>query len=512
MTLQGKYLLVVNAFLLVVLSAFFYLDIRLTEQLMTAQARESLEEVGATIQSLLLASPLPDLPSIQEAMSTFHALHPDMEVLILDPRCRVLASTSPSYRGRTWEEEQIWEVLRGRLPLSHRVMSHHGLKVLDLTLPLRREGRIVGAIHISKALESINAGLRQMKKGHLLHITLNLLLLSFIVNFITHRLIIRRLQYLAGKMEKVGRGETDIEASPPGKLDEIGRLERSFASMVEKIQSSTARLQESLREKERLLLQIRDFNLQLEQRVKEVTASLEAAHQELLRQERLAAIGQLTAGIAHEIRNPLLIIKGSAEMLQKRVKGQEDLLQDIREEADRVNRIVSELLEYARPLALESKPILLHELLDRAWARVQRVVKAADKEVEFQNRIAPTFQVEGDPSLLEQAFLNLLLNAWQAISREGEISAEARWAEDGLFQLAIRDDGDGISAEDLPQVFLPFFSKRRGGIGLGLPMVQKIVEAHRGKIAIHSSKGRGTTVILTLPAPKQQTRGGELNS
>ncbi|MDH7500483.1 MAG: ATP-binding protein, partial [candidate division NC10 bacterium] len=499
-----KYLLIVNAFLLLVLAIFFVVDIHRTEEIMTGQAVESLREMGNALRASIHSQREFDAGQIQEAIRSFQALHKDIGIMVLDGDSRILASTAPGDRGRIWEEKEIWEILRGSADFTHHTMRHKQVKVLDITLPLIKESRIVGALHISKTLQSVNVGLWEMKKGHLLNIVINLLLLSFLINFITYRLIIRRLHRLAYQMEKVGEGKTTpmpVSEKPAG--DEIGRLEREFSAMVEKIASSTARLQETLAERELLLLQVKDFNQELERKIQEVTASLEATHSELMRKERLATVGQLTAGIAHEIRNPLLIIKGSAEMLQKKVTDHGDLIADIREEADRVNRIVSELLEYARPLSLERQTVHLGFLLDQVWARLERLTAAeSNKEIRFQQQIPPTLLLDADPALMEQALLNLLLNAWQAIPEKGEIGVQGKQTDDGSLQLQITDDGCGISPEDLPRVFSPFFTKRKGGIGLGLSMAQKTIEAHGGEISIQSRMGKGTTVTVRLPQPR----------
>ena len=498
MTLQTKYLLIVNAFLSVVLGLFYALDIHRTEEIMTAQAIESLREVGNALRASILSQREFSADQTQEVVLRFHELHQDIGIMVLDRGSRILASTSQD-RGRSWEEKQIWEVLRGKRAFSHYVMKHNGVKVLDITLPLARGDRIIGALHISKSLQSINVGLREMKKSHMLNILLNLLLLSALVNLLTYRLIIRRLHTLSGRMEKVGEGEMQIPVLRNSKSDEIGKLERSFSAMVEKIANSTARLQESLGERERLLLQVKDFNLELERKIQESTARLEAAHHELRRKEKLATVGQLTAGMAHEIRNPLLIIKGSAELLHKRISGHEDLIRDIREEADRVNRIVTELLDYARPLSPEKEEVCLDTLFDQAWARVERLTRGDSKEILWKKQIPAPCIIAADPGLLERALVNLLLNAHQVIPRKGEVEIRAAWSDEVFLQIQIADNGIGILPEDLPHVFSPFFTKRKEGTGLGLSITQKIIEAHGGEIGIESTMGKGTTVTIKIP-------------
>jgi len=194
-----------------------------------------------------------------------------------------------------------------------------------------------------------------------------------------------------------------------------------------------------------------------------------------------------------------LIIKGSAEFLQKRIPDQKELIQDIREEVDRVNRIVTELLDYARPLSPDIQEVCLRALLDQAWSRVQRLTQGDGKDILYQMETPEPFAIEADPSLLEQALVNLLLNARQAISREGKISIRATDMADGFSHILIADNGNGILPGDLTNVFSPFFTKRKGGTGLGLSITQKIIEAHGGDVVIESRVQKGTMVIIRIP-------------
>ena len=156
MTLQKKYLLIVNAFLVVVLAAFFVLDIRKTERIMTNQAIESLREIGDAISSI---HSLPQANSILSRCRrrSIHSAH-SIRISASWFWTRIRRCWPPHLsldRGRIWEEEQIWKILRGQTAFSHRIMSHNQTRVLDITLPLTREGKIIGALHISKSLQSI---------------------------------------------------------------------------------------------------------------------------------------------------------------------------------------------------------------------------------------------------------------------------------------------------------------------------------------------------------------------
>jgi two-component system sensor histidine kinase HydH len=225
------------------------------------------------------------------------------------------------------------------------------------------------------------------------------------------------------------------------------------------------------------------------------------ANESLRRAERLKTLGEMAAGMAHEVKNPLAAIRCSAQMLTGRLSGKEaELAQIVVNEVDRLNRVVNEFLDYARPAPLKREPVLLSALLDSCLELLAPVVKQAGVAV---RRAYPEHehQVDADPGRLRQVFLNLLLNAAQATgTTEGnrEVVLELG-QEGGSTLLSIRDTGPGISPDKLRQVFEPFYSTKPGGTGLGLPIAQRIVTEHGGRLLIESTSGKGTTATVILP-------------
>lgn len=222
---------------------------------------------------------------------------------------------------------------------------------------------------------------------------------------------------------------------------------------------------------------------------------------ELRRNERLAALGKMAAGVAHELRNPLSSIKGLAVLLKTRVGADTEGRQTadvLVAEVERLNRSISELLDYARPEKLQVTTVGLHAILDKAMTLVG--VDAAAQGI----RVVPLFTeksdlVAVDEDKMNQVVLNLLLNAIQAMSEGGELrlltEREERW-----LVCTIEDTGAGIAAEHIPRVFDPYFTTKSDGTGLGLALSAKIVEEHGGTIAINSILGKGTRVSVRLPA------------
>jgi two-component system sensor histidine kinase HydH len=166
-------------------------------------------------------------------------------------------------------------------------------------------------------------------------------------------------------------------------------------------------------------------------------------------------------------------------------------------EVDRLNRVVNEFLDYARPAPLKREPVLLSGLMDSCLELLAPVAKQAGVAV---RRAYPEHEhkVNADPGQLRQVFLNLLLNAVQAMHASGELALDLR-QESGCTRVVVRDSGPGIPADKLRQVFEPFFSTKPGGTGLGLPIAQRIVSEHGGQLLLESMSGKGTTATVILP-------------
>jgi len=224
-------------------------------------------------------------------------------------------------------------------------------------------------------------------------------------------------------------------------------------------------------------------------------------HAEIRRQEKLAALGGLAAGVAHEIRNPLSSIKGLATYFGEKFAPQSEdrnLAQVMIQEVDRLNRVISELLEFARPTDIKRRPYDLNELLRHCLQLVHQ--DAADKQIEIQSHLASDLcRVAVDPDRMSQCILNLYLNAIEAMVSHGRLIVTSEQTVDQQVRIQIADTGHGIGAFDLEQIFNPYFTTKSKGTGLGLAIVHKIVEAHDGRIQVESVPGEGTRFILTLP-------------
>jgi two-component system sensor histidine kinase HydH len=245
---------------------------------------------------------------------------------------------------------------------------------------------------------------------------------------------------------------------------------------------------------------------ELSRTLEETNLQLRRAEADARRSERLAALGQMSAGLAHEIRNPLGVIKGSAEMLVNKLKDAEPLSSELAgyifSEVNRLNGLVARFLDFARPSNLELRRVQIAVILDRALEAVQAQMPEAKVLVERHYAGMPDIQV--DDQLCERIFVNLIQNAFQAM--ESSTGADERVLglriapESSGVQITVEDTGPGVAPELREQVFNPFYTSKKDGVGLGLAIVAKFVDAHRGRITLEPNSPRGTRFRIFLPS------------
>jgi signal transduction histidine kinase len=237
----------------------------------------------------------------------------------------------------------------------------------------------------------------------------------------------------------------------------------------------------------------------------EANRHLSVAEAAMRRSERLAALGQLSAGLAHELRNPLSTMKASAEVLTRNVAAENDVAREvagfISSEVDRTNSLVTRFLEFARPLKPKLATVDVTEILDRAEALIER--DAPQYRVTVYKNYSPDLApFPLDAELMERVFYNLLLNAAQASTEGGAITVKTRLV-DGAAEVAVIDRGAGIDPRIMEQIFNPFFTTKPEGSGLGLAIVSKIVDDHGGRITVESEPGKGTVFRVYLPIQRK---------
>jgi nitrogen-specific signal transduction histidine kinase len=253
--------------------------------------------------------------------------------------------------------------------------------------------------------------------------------------------------------------------------------------------------------------------------LEETNRQLRHAEAEARRAERLAALGQLSAGLAHEIRNPLAVIKGSAEMLNQKVADSQPLVVElagyISSEVNRLNALVVRFLDFARPSKLELHPENIAEIVGRALESAS--ASFPNSKVKIEKEYAPGLpEIQADRQFCEQVFVNLITNAFQAMGVNADssngppdenhpptlrlsIAPETANGEPGVC-VSVEDSGPGVPPELREQIFNPFFTSKKDGVGLGLSIVAKIVDDHRGTIRLEESVAGGARFRVFLPA------------
>ena len=291
----------------------------------------------------------------------------------------------------------------------------------------------------------------------------------------------RPMLELQGKIARVRLGDMDASVDFASRNDEIGDLGRDFNDMV-------AQLKDSREEIQRL-------------------------HQtQMSRAEHFATLGELAAGLAHEIRNPLAGIAGVIEIIGRDLPTNSparSVIKDAKEEALQINRILTELLEIARPKPPQFRVGDMCSTVEHAvmFARQQAITKRIIVELEIEDVIPP---VEHDPNQINQVLLNLLLNAIQSMDKPGVIRVSLQSDEDDVL-ITVADEGKGIPPEHLPNIFRPFFTTKGHGTGLGLSLARRMVEAHGGHIDASSVVGKGTQFRVRLPVKSPSGQGHKIS-
>jgi two-component system sensor histidine kinase HydH len=231
------------------------------------------------------------------------------------------------------------------------------------------------------------------------------------------------------------------------------------------------------------------------------------------RSERLASLGRLASGVAHEVRNPLSSIKGFAQYFRDKFDaGSEDrsYAEIMIQEVERLNRVISDLLDFARPKELRTSPCSPSEILKRPLQLIEGNLR--QKGIGLATSLASEGRVEVDSDQMTQALLNLLLNAVESMEEGGELRVLAiPQPSEGRLEIRIADTGAGIAAENRTKIFDPFFSTKKKGTGLGLAITAKIIETHGGEITVESEEGRGTTFTIHLPLAQDRFSGERTN-
>lgn len=237
--------------------------------------------------------------------------------------------------------------------------------------------------------------------------------------------------------------------------------------------------------------------------IRDVT-EIKDLNEEIARHKRLAALGKLSSGIAHEIRNPLSSIRGLAQFVYNSFSKTDERKEDLNtiiQEVDRLNKLVVQVLDFAKLKKPNLTRFSLNDLIRKIAELLKLEIK--DKQIKFSLELSPDIsQIQADEDQVRQILMNVIINAIQAIPKKGEVKIKTEKAllgGESAVKLIIKDSGIGITEKDFNQIFDPFFSTKDQGSGLGLSIVYKLIETHQGKIKVESKEGKGTKFVIFLP-------------
>ncbi len=361
------------------------------------------------------------------------------------------------------------------------------------------DGTVIGSLYVGM-LEQPHTALKKKVSLLFTGVLLAGALFGLAVSGYTGNLLSRPIRELKGLVQRFSAGERDLRIETSSG-DEIGELAQEFNTMTA-----------ALRQREDAIIQL---NKSLEAKVQERTAELEAKNQlllktqgELVKAEKLAAVGELAAGVAHEINNPMAIIRGNAEILlmdlQEGHPNREEA-EIISHQVSRVEGVVGNLLSFARHQRKTVMAVSINQILEEILQQVKHHVPLGGITV-VREFTGGDNKIEGDENQLRQVFTNLIVNAVQAMEGGGMLTVRTVLTmAAGTCRVEIGDSGDGIHPEQIKDIFTPFFTTKRSGTGLGLSVSYGIVRNHGGGITVRSEPGAGSLFTVTLPVCQQNS-------
>lgn len=328
---------------------------------------------------------------------------------------------------------------------------------------------IIGKVKITYSTEGIRR-LLELMKIRFLWISVGIACISFLIFYFISKSLIAPVTQLAQAARQVAKGDLDLRVEL-GNLPETRELATAFNAMLDSLAESSK--------------------------------ALDAANQEMIRQKMLAEMGKFSLMIAHEVKNPLSIIKSSLDILKKDIGPLADdmMITYIEDEIKRLNRLIEDFLSFARPAMPSFRRIDVNSMLVECIERFE--IQMTDKPVVIERNIPdmPCF-IEADPDLLNRAIGNIIKNALEAGNGNGKIEIDAV-CEKNQWVLKISDRGGGIDPENIDSIFEPFFTTRAKGTGLGLAYTHQVITAHGGSVSAENNKSGGAVFKIVLPAPAE---------
>jgi signal transduction histidine kinase len=521
---------------------FLFLKVE-ERNLMDQKIREGKQIVGALQRSLQDLAPeshgKPFSENLGRVVFLFAQGHPHLHFTVVSRDFDILADSRPEQVGKVLRDIDLEKAMAFGKILAHGAGSEESFSLMKRTPLLISSAwllgdQTVGGIRAEIPLEDLKETLFRSQSIIFLYVFLTAILLIVMGSFLLSRVIIKPLKKLMQMSDKIAEGNLELMSGPSGG-NEVGRVLASFNHMISRLREDRSKMEEYIAS------------------LKKVNRELRLAQEGIIRSEKLASIGRLAAGVAHEVGNPTGAILGYLDLLSKGGVAEAEKAEVLKRaelEAERIRRIVRELLEFSRPSPRREEEVEVNTVIDRALSLLSH-----QKKVWEQIHVIRAFQKDlprwqGNPHHLQQVMINLFLNAADALVAKDPAQAAGEkkirittqallpgelvdslspgtWrkkdgspgADSSLFgidrdvhlpllqevssilQVDVEDSGPGIPAERLGRIFEPFYSTKPPGegTGLGLAICLGILESYGGKISVQSESGKGARFTILLP-------------
>ncbi len=485
-SLKSKIIVSVSAILAVTIGLGTWINIRYQQAHMEDALEDNVLIISNTIErslsNAMLDGKSKEVQHILEAVGGYHNIQ---EVKIFSPNGVILKSSKRWMIGRRVDSStQKWFLAdKFKKPIKRRDEG-----IFSVLFPIENDERcfhchgttvkLNGVLAVDVSMASTQDKVGELSKTMLLWAFGVTAVLAISLSLFLTRFVTDPIQDLIVTMEQA---ESGLEARANVRsTDDIGRLGEAFNSLLTKLERARRRVERY-------------------------------HYEQMKRADRLASIGEMAAGIAHEIKNPLAGIAGVIQVLKKDMPPGDQkkvVLEEVLSQVERMDKAVRNLLSFARPPEPKMTLVDVNEVIGKLFDFL--APQFAKQSIVSERKLATGLPwLTLDPDLIQQAFINIALNAIQAMQEGGRFTIETRARKpsgdgSGLVEIMFSDTGRGISVENLTRIFSPFFTTRQQGTGLGLSITQRIVEQHNGEINVSSVPGKGTSFTISFPYPQEK--------
>jgi signal transduction histidine kinase len=464
---------------------------------------QSAQTIVKSLQHIIVPSftlPSDSSSSPDKVLEEFSGTQGLESIVVVDPSLNVLTLLNQKKYDIQISKDFLQEVLRVGRMLTE-IKSIEGGKYMAVGAPLFKDQMSLGAVGILLPLSGIESSIAQFQKTVMVFAISTALVFIVLGSFLLTRYLVKPLEKLIKATEDISEGYVPkhLEASSS---NEIGTLSVSLSRMSDKLRE----------DKEKINIYI--------QSLEKSNRKLKRAQDEVIRSEKLASVGRLAAGVAHEIGNPIGIILGYIEILRQdysNTKKDNESLERLEKEVMRIDTIIRELLSFSRPNTINLQPLQANEVIKEATSIIghQKGFRGINLELNLQSTLPP---IMGDEGLLQQVLINLFINAMDAMPDGGILSVSSEYRteknhgpldytlpQDGIT-IQVSDSGSGINKNHINKIFDPFFTTKSPGkgTGLGLSVCHRIIESLGGIITVQSIFGKGTTFTIILPTTQKK--------